>query len=450
MKSRLLTFSVLLMLVVVLLASCAQPPAATAPPQATEAPVAEATEAPAAEATEPPAAQEKTACTLWMGGDDARFMMDSPIPARFEAQYPQYDLEVVQLPWDGMHDKLVAGFSGGDLPDVAGGADQWIGEFADLGGLLPLDDWKAEKGYKDEDFLPGSWEHFRYVDGVLYAAPFQAESRLLFYREDLLKEAGFDGPPKTTEEMMEMAKALSNGDDQFGMADQTQWLDFHFFSYLLYAAGGDFYNKERTACTLTDPAGIEALTYYQNLYKDNAAPSDPAKRVEGFTGFKEGYYAMAESGAWWFGLIKAQAPELGAAGEGKWNVTVLPENKTTVAYGHPNPWLIPAGAKNPQCGKDWISFMYQPENGVEWAMTYGQPPTVLAAYEDPQMQNDMTQQALLASSQRGTNSIHNVRGAEAITQIVWNALSDLKDDKATPEQAAQSVCDQMQQYLFEP
>ena len=53
-------------------------------------------------------------------------------------------------------------------------------------------------------------------------------------------------------------------------------------------------------------------------------------------GFKEGYYPMAESGAWWFGLLRTQAPEL----EGKWRLIYFQRGEH-ITYGHPNPWLLP-------------------------------------------------------------------------------------------------------------
>lgn len=394
----------------------------------------------------------KSVIKIWMGGDEGRFITDSKLQATFEQQFPQYQLQITQLPWDVMHDKLVAGFAagGGDIPDVADGADQWMGEFAALGGLQSLDDFYAQRGIKDSDFMTDAWQHFVYVDGHRYAAPFYYDTRLLYYRPDMLKAAGIAAPPTTFDELLADAKKLSNGTNVFGLADQTQWLDFHFFSYLLYASGGDYYNADRTKCTLTDPPGIEALTFYKQLYDANAMPHDAAKRADPFTGFATGYYAMAESGGWWWGLMQAQHPELGSIGTGKWDVAFLPSNKTTAAYGHPNSWIVPIGAKNKQGAYDWIAFMERPDIGIQWTKISGELMPTLAQYNDPSMANDRLVQMSFKAAARGVNSIHNIPGAEEITAFVWNALGTLKDDKATPEEAAKSVCDQMQQYLFTP
>jgi len=413
---------------------------APAPTEAELAP-AEEMEEPMEEAEEP--MTEKSKVVVWMAGDDARFMMESDIPAMFEEANPDYEVEIVQLPWDALHDKIVASFTGGESPSVSQGADHWVGEFAILGGLEPLDDFKSEMGYQDDDFLPNAWEHFRYADGVLYAAPFIWESRLLFYRTDLLEEAGFEGPPTNFEEMVEFGKALTNGEDQFGVAHQESWLDFHFFSWLLYAVGGDFVNEDFSECTLTNEAGIEAITFYKQLYDENIIPKDPAQRVETFKGFKEGYYAMAESGAWWFGLLGSQAPEL----EGKWDVALLPEDVTTITYGHPNPWVVPASSENKEGAKAWMAFMLQPEIAAEWADFYGQTPAIKAAFDDPKISDSPEQQAMLESALRGVNSLHNVPAAETITEVVWNMLAEVRDDIKEPEAAAEDTCQQMNDLL---
>ncbi len=373
--------------------------------------------------------EEKTKLTVWMAGDDAQFMMDSGLPEKFMEENPQYDLEIVQLPWDTLHDKLMAGFTGGELPAVAQGSDHWVGEFAGLGGLMPMEDFRERYEYTDDKFLPNSWDHFRYTDGKVYAAPFVWESRVLFYRKDLLEEAGYTEPPKTWDEMLEYGEKLGNGEDRFALAHQDGWLDFHFFSSILYSMGGDMFNSDANACILNDEKGQRALNYYQSLYNNNVIPKDPEKRVEAFKGFKEGYYAMAHSGAWWFGLLNSQAPEL----EGKWGVALLPTDETETGYGHPNPWLIPVNAKNPdgvnkEGAEAWISFMMDKENSIVYADTFGSLPPTKDAYEDPIIKENENLMIMYDAIMRGTNSIHNVPNAETISEVIWNALADIRDN----------------------
>jgi len=433
MKRSFTPLLALLFLLALTLTACQ--PATTPPPPAELESAEDSTEADAG-------STERTVVTVWMPGDEARWMMESDLPARFEEQYPQYDVELVQFPWDGLHDKVLASLTGGELPDVFLGADHWVGEFAALGGLEPVEGFQAEKGYEEDAFLPNAWEHFRYTDGTIYAVPAVFEARVLFYRTDLLEEAGFSAPPSTLEELAEMGQELSNGVDQFGVAHQESWLDFHFFSWLVYAHNGDLVNEDGTACTLTEPATIEALKYYKSLYESNIIPLDPTKRVETFQGFIDGYYVMAESGPWWLGLLQDRS-EL----EGKWAATVLPSGKTELSYGHPNPWIVPAGATNKEGAFDWISFMLQPEIQAEWHLISGQIPVTTAAFEDERLSSNENLQPFLDSALRGTRSLRNVPNAEAISEVVWNMLSDVRDNVAAPEQAAADACNQINSLL---
>ena len=50
-------------------------------------------------------------------------------------------------------------------------------------------------------------------------------------------------------------------------------------------------------------------------------------------------------------------------------------------------------------------------------------------------------------SKRGTDSIHNIPNAEAISELVWNMLADVRDDVKTPEDALNDVVKQINPLL---
>ncbi|MEP7240436.1 MAG: extracellular solute-binding protein [Devosia sp.] len=376
---------------------------------------------------------QQTDVVVW--AENGTFLQQSGLIAKFEAENPQYKVQLTEYPWQVAHDKLVAAMAGGQGPDVALGEDQWVAEFAHLDLLAPLDDFKAKQGYKDEDFNPNSWSYFVFQDGKTYAAPSYTEARALFYRKDLFDAAGLT-PPKTLDEMLEVGKKLTDGQQHFGLADQSGDLDLHFFSWFLYANGGNVYNDAGSKCTLADPAGVEALSFYKKLYDENVIPKDPAKRVDTAHGFEEGYYAMAESGPWWLGLIPSEAPAI----NGKWAAVPLPTGKTPITYGHPNSWFVPASGKNKDGGEAFIAFMLEPANGVTWFESWGGLPPAKAAYTQGALKDDPNVQALLKAAQDGTNSVHGVPNGQAITLEIIKMLSAVKDDGTDPTEAATTAC----------
>jgi multiple sugar transport system substrate-binding protein len=82
----------------------------------------------------------------------------------------------------------------------------WIGEFAEAGVLMPLDEAMDIARLDPADFHTAGWKAAHW-DGKPYAVPAQTTPELLFYRRDLFAEAGLN-PPATTAALLEAAKAL--------------------------------------------------------------------------------------------------------------------------------------------------------------------------------------------------------------------------------------------------
>ena len=74
--------------------------------------------------------------------------------------------------------------------------------------FLPLDElegWdEIKKNRNMEDTMKG-WE---FADGHQYVLPIYSNAMLFGWRLDVLKELGFNEPPKTYSEMLEVAKKL--------------------------------------------------------------------------------------------------------------------------------------------------------------------------------------------------------------------------------------------------
>jgi len=121
-----------------------------------------------------------------------------------------------------------------------------------------------------EDFFEGAIGTFRTDEG-LFGLPLQIESSVLFYREDLLQEAGLEGPPETMEELRQYAEAL-NQDGVAGIAMRgsganatSQIVNF------LYSFGGQWLNEDGTAA-LNSEASQQALEFYAGLLRDYGPP----------------------------------------------------------------------------------------------------------------------------------------------------------------------------------
>ncbi|MSU92051.1 extracellular solute-binding protein [Rhodobacteraceae bacterium 2CG4] len=82
----------------------------------------------------------------------------------------------------------------------------WIGEMAEEGRLLPLDRLLEDSDFDQSDIYSDALASSRWK-GRQYGVPIMVSGELLVYRTDLLEEAGL-APPRTTDELLEVARAL--------------------------------------------------------------------------------------------------------------------------------------------------------------------------------------------------------------------------------------------------
>lgn len=84
----------------------------------------------------------------------------------------------------------------------------WIGEFAEAGVLMPLDEAMDIARLDPADFHTAGWKATHW-GGRAYAVPAQTTPELLFYRRDIFAGAGLE-PPSTTEALLDAARTLHN------------------------------------------------------------------------------------------------------------------------------------------------------------------------------------------------------------------------------------------------
>src|SRR5260221_6933138 len=101
---------------------------------------------------------------------------------------------------------------------------------------------KADK----DKICPTAWNVVT-RNGKQYGLPWLLDTKYLFYNMDILKQAGFDKPPATWEELLTQAKAIK---DKKLVEYPIVWswaqaeAAICDFTALLYANGGTFLDKD--------------------------------------------------------------------------------------------------------------------------------------------------------------------------------------------------------------
>jgi ABC-type sugar transport system permease subunit/ABC-type glycerol-3-phosphate transport system substrate-binding protein len=181
--------------------------------------------------------------------------------------------------------RFLVSVAGGMPPDVILFDRFAVTEWASRGAFYRLDDFVAKdrtSGRTDaiipEEFYDSCWDEVVYRDPLtgksgVYGIPEKVDNRALFYNKDLLKRAGYDRPPRSWEELHEMAIKLTEQDKdgritRLGFApgaaagaQGNAWL----FLYG-WMNGGHFMSADGRRCTLNDPKIVEALAWLTNIY----------------------------------------------------------------------------------------------------------------------------------------------------------------------------------------
>lgn len=242
--------------------------------------------------------------------------------AEFERENPDLRVRVQQIPWNAAHEKLLTAFAGDATPDLCQLGNTWIPEFESLGALEPLDDRVATSAVVDaDDFFPGVWETNRVADHV-YGVPWYADTRLLFYRRDLLAEAGWPAPPTTWSEWLEAMQQIKQrvGTDRFAVLIPTnEWEQPTIFGL---QTGTEMLRYDGQFGNFQSREFRQAFEFYVSLFADGLAPPVRNTDVSNvWEEFARGYFSMYVTGPWNVGEFRRRLPpEL----QDKWATAPLP------------------------------------------------------------------------------------------------------------------------------
>lgn len=286
------------------------------------------------------------------------------------------EVEVLAIPWDQAHDKLLTAVASQEGPDVVQLGTSWIAEFAEAGALADLSVYAEEypETFGTSEYFPGT-EGYMYYEGTMVTVPWYVDTRVLFYRTDLLAEVGYTEPPATWEELYDCAsKLVGQGVSEYGI--QIYGADLSFYEVYSWSYGWTFFD-ENGNLNFDDPVFQESIEYYNSFFEAGLSPLDNSTDV--MVGFSSGTIPMFFSGPWMVSVIQNDYPEL----EGKWAVAPVPAGDIqTSVLGGAN-WCIWEWSDQKDEAAQFIDWMNQPEQQVEWFEICGVLPSKISAWEDP-------------------------------------------------------------------
>lgn len=350
----------------------------------------------------------------------------------FERQNPGVRVRVQQVPWTAAHEKLLTAFVGEATPDVAQIGNTWIPELAAIGAIEPLDTRLTGSTVSPASFFPGIWDT-NVVEGHVYGIPWYVDTRLLFYRTDLLAAAGYDHIPQTWAEWREAmvkveARAGKNGFPILLPTDEWQQpliLGLQKGATLLRDDGG------RGA--FSEPSFREAMDFYLSLYRDGLAPVFANHQVANvYQQFAAGDFALYITGPWNIGEFRRRLPpDL----QNKWSTAPVPgpDGPGVSIAGGSSLSMFHASEHKEEALK-LIEYLAEPAQQVRFYSLTGDLPAHKAAWNDPVLAGDPQARAFWEQLQRVVPTPKVPEWEQIATKLQEHAETAIRG-RATAEEA---------------
>jgi multiple sugar transport system substrate-binding protein len=244
---------------------------------------------------------------FWAVGREGEYAVE--LLQDFLRERPDIEVEVQKLPWTAAHEKLLTAYAGETLPDLCSLGNTWIPEFTALNALTRLDELAgASREVSLDDYFPGILDSNR-VGASLYGIPWYIDTNVLYYRRDLLQQAGFAAPPATWDEWTQMLGAIKTlvGADRYSILLPLNefWplvtLSLQQPSELLRDNGryGNFRNADFR----------RTLEFYASMFRRDWAPKMTNTQVSNvWDEFGRGMFSFYISGPWNIAEFKKRMP----------------------------------------------------------------------------------------------------------------------------------------------
>lgn len=333
-----------------------------------------------------PAMAQDGSLRVWFGRQN--FIPEDEFAA-FREMYPDIEVEFEVVRLEDVATQLILAMRSNTAPDIVQIHARDVEQLA-LGGVLK--DFSGQIEEMSERFPETynnlsqlAWDGASDSSGTPYGIALYAQSIYLTYRTDLLEAAGITPPLKTTDRVLEAAKAINEaneGVDGFsllGCCNSPSWELPLFLSMGGAVEGG--------IPQIDTEIGHEWISFYQELMSSGAANKDTPSWDSGQmrAAFIGGRAAMMNEGEHIYVEVHKQMPYE----EGKWAFEALPtrpdQTEPQVQSGFAFPFVVTSSNDDAdeEAAMLALEYLSRAEFAKQVAVRY-QPTTNTAVSSDPE------------------------------------------------------------------
>jgi multiple sugar transport system substrate-binding protein len=300
----------------------------------------------------------------------------------FEREHPGVHVRVQQIPWSAAHEKLLTAIVGRSTPDVAQMGNTWIPEMAALGALAPI-----TTPLGDSSYFPGIVAT-NVVHDTLYGVPWYVDTRVLFYRKDILAQAGYTKMPETwagwREAMLAIKKVV--GPNRYAIFLPTN--EWPPQAILGLQAGSELITAEGRGA-FRQPQFAKAFDFLLSLYRDQLAPPVSNTEIANlYQEFGRGYFSMYITGPWNLGEFRRRLPP---EQQNAWATAPLPgptgaESGVSLAGGAS--LVVFKNSRHRELATALVEYLARPEQQAAFYRLTGDLPARREAWADSALAAD--------------------------------------------------------------
>lgn len=329
--------------------------------------------------------------------------MVMPLIKEFERRNPTIKVDVQQIPWTAAHEKLLTAYAGGSTPDVSQIGNTWLPEFTVLNSLESLDPFVKKSSLVDlNDIFPGVLKT-NILDSTLYGLPWYVDTRVVYYRKDILKAAGYNEFPKTWSEVLKVSEIIQR------QAKAKKKICYPFFLptnewvpaiALGMQAGGNFLKNKNSQGNFSGEQFTKAFSLMSDFYKKEYSPSGMQLITNLYNSISEGLITMYITGPWNIGeFTRRISPEL----QNEWMTAPLP-TMDSITPGTSLPLgtslCLFKNSKHKEASWKLIEFLTSVENSIEFYKLTGNLPPRQSAWKDSSLAGNKYIKAFYQQLQR--------------------------------------------------
>jgi putative chitobiose transport system substrate-binding protein len=310
--------------------------------------------------------------------------------SKFEQANPGTKIKWVDVPWSGMESKILAAMQAKTAPDVVNLNPDFAAQLAAKNAWLELDS-RLVNG-ESKQYLPGMWKA-NSLNEKSFGLPWYLTTNITIYNQELFKKAGITQPPKTYQELAQVAKQIKEKTGKYTFFATLVPEDANDVLESLVQMGVELVNPSGQAAFNT-AAGKAAFKYWVDLYQQGLLPKEVLTQghKQGMQLYQSGEIALLSAGAPAVNDIAKNAPQIAKVS------AIAPQisgqtGKISVAVMN---MVVPRTTKNPDAAVKFALFVTNAANQLAFANSSDTLPSQVQAINDYQTQINSSEKSALA------------------------------------------------------